>query len=382
MLRVTEKLRERGKASRTLTLPFDQRQKSRLRVQLDDGCDAALLLPRGEPLRGGDQLRAESGEIIEVMAAEEDVSTARSADPTALARACYHLGNRHVPLQITDDWVRYEHDHVLDSMVRQLGLQVRRDRASFEAEGGAYGHTSSGGHGSSPPVRLTRVARTRDTGSLLRILQLASPALPVGAFAHSQGIELAVDRGWVHDEESAREWILGVLSGSVMRVDVPIFARLYHCWSHDSRGLERWSAFLHASRESQELQSEDRRHGASLARLLVDLGHDEAREWISAPQTSFATLFALAACRYEISLVDAAAGLCWTWTENQAAAALKLGPLGQVAGQRILSAAVDVIRTGVTAGLELGDDEIGFSAPRLAIASALHETQYSRLFRS
>ena len=146
MLRVTEKLKEPGKASRTLTLPFDQRQKSRLRVQLDDGNEAALRLPRGEPLRGGDQLRAESGEIIEVVAAEEDVSTAHSADPHALARVCYHLGNRHVPLQIGDDWVRYEHDHVLDEMVRQLGLEVRRETARFEPEGGAYRHASLGGH--------------------------------------------------------------------------------------------------------------------------------------------------------------------------------------------------------------------------------------------
>lgn len=129
----------------TLTLPFELRQKSRLKAQLDDGNEVGLILSRGELLRGGDYLRAENNLLIKVLAADESVSTVKHKDPLMLSRACYHLGNRHVPLQISESWVRYVHDHVLDDMVKGLGLEVTCEQAPFEPEGGAYG----GGHGHS-----------------------------------------------------------------------------------------------------------------------------------------------------------------------------------------------------------------------------------------
>ena len=132
--------------------------------------------------------------------------------------------------------------------------------------------------------------------SLPRLLQLCSPALPVGAYAYSQGLECAVDRGWVRDEASAGEWILGLLSHSVQRLDLPIFARLYCGWRDtDADAVRRWNARLYASREAAELQREDRHLGAALARLLVDLGLNEAVSWRNAPSVCFATLFSLAA---------------------------------------------------------------------------------------
>ncbi len=144
MLQLAEKLSEPGRAATTLTLSFDQRQRSRLRVQLDDGREAALRLARGVTLRDGDQLRADDGSVIEVRAADEAVSTVYSQDPLALALACYHLGNRHTPLEIRAGRIRYAHDHVLDQMVRGLGLEVRSEQAPFEPEPGAYGR--GGGH--------------------------------------------------------------------------------------------------------------------------------------------------------------------------------------------------------------------------------------------
>lgn len=128
-----------------VTLRFDERRRSRLPIRLDDGRAAALLLPRGTRLRGGDLLRAESGVLVAVRAAVEPVSTARAQDPLLLARACYHLGNRHVPLEIALDYVRYLHDHVLDGMLVQLGLVVVSENVPFEPEAGAFqtghGHT-------------------------------------------------------------------------------------------------------------------------------------------------------------------------------------------------------------------------------------------------
>ncbi|MDX5333296.1 MAG: urease accessory protein UreE [Gammaproteobacteria bacterium] len=127
----------------TLTLPFDRRQKSRFRATLDDGSEVAVQLPRGTVLRGGDVLRAVDGRLVGVCAAAEAVSTVAADDARLLARAAYHLGNRHMPLQVGDGWLRYQHDHVLDDMVAALGLVVRFEQAPFEPEAGAY----AGGHG-------------------------------------------------------------------------------------------------------------------------------------------------------------------------------------------------------------------------------------------
>ncbi len=142
MLQITEILEQAEPAAATLTLPFQDRQRSRLRTKLDNGEEAGLMLPRGHVLRGGDCVRAADGRVIEIRAADETVSTVQSADLKELARAAYHLGNRHVPLQVGEGWLRYRHDHVLDEMVRLLGLDVVCEQAPFEPEAGAYG----GGH--------------------------------------------------------------------------------------------------------------------------------------------------------------------------------------------------------------------------------------------
>jgi urease accessory protein len=137
-LRITRRVQGPAEYKATLTLPFELRQKSRLLTRLDDGEEIGLLLPRGTVLRHGDLLCIEDGRVARVIAAPEDVSTAATTEPPRLARACYHLGNRHVPVQIDDAWLRYRYDYVLDAMVEALGLEVIRERAPFEPETGAY----------------------------------------------------------------------------------------------------------------------------------------------------------------------------------------------------------------------------------------------------
>jgi urease accessory protein len=124
-----------------VTLPFEDRRRSRLRARLDDGREAALLLPRGTVLRDGDRLRdADGGVVVTVRAAAQTLSVARTDDALLLARAAYHLGNRHVPVEVGPGWLGYEHDHVLDGMVGELGLAVEARVAPFEPEVGGYGH--------------------------------------------------------------------------------------------------------------------------------------------------------------------------------------------------------------------------------------------------
>lgn len=218
---------------------------------------------------------------------------------------------------------------------------------------------------------------------LLRLLQLASPTLPIGAYAYSQGLESAIEQGWVKDEAGMKSWLLGLLHYSLGHVDFPVFARLYRAWQTDNKaGAAYWNAWLYAARESAELQREDHHLGTALARLLTDLGIEQARPWRTAPRACLATLFSLAAVRWDIPLTEAVTGYGWAWSENQVTAATKLIPLGQTASQRILSQALPEISAIVHRSLALNDDEIGCSVIGLGLASALHETQYSRLFRS
>jgi urease accessory protein len=219
--------------------------------------------------------------------------------------------------------------------------------------------------------------------ALLRLLQLASPALPIGAFAYSQGLEQATLLGWVKDEATAADWIGGVVTEVLPRLDLPLLAASYAAWSAGDLGRVReLGAFLHACRESAELGAEDRHLGAALARVLHGLGVAEAEPWISDPDATFASSFALAAVHFEVPLHSAALGFLFTWLENQVAAATRLIPIGHIAAQRVLSQVLGALPAAVTRGLAIPVSAAGFLAPGLAIASALHETTYSRLFRS
>jgi urease accessory protein len=140
MLRLTRRLTGTAEPTGSVTLTYDQRTRARLRATLDDGRDAGLFLERGEVLRDGDLLGGDDGVVVVVRAAPERLSTTRCHDALLLARACYHLGNRHVPLQIGPGRLRYLHDHVLDQMLAGLGLAVQVEQAPFDPEPGAYGH--------------------------------------------------------------------------------------------------------------------------------------------------------------------------------------------------------------------------------------------------
>ncbi len=222
-----------------------------------------------------------------------------------------------------------------------------------------------------------------DMAALLRLLQLVSPALPIGAYAYSHGLEWARSAGWVQDERGVEAWVGGLLRQVWARLDVPVLLRMVEATrSGDETTLMGWAELLQASRESAELKAEDRLMGRALARLLSDLEVNGAARLISDSRCSLPLLWACAAVHWEVPLSAAAAGLLWTYVEHQVAAAIKLVPLGQTAGQGILARLGEGIPGAVTTGLALLDSDIGAAAPALGIASCLHETQYTRLFRS
>lgn len=216
----------------------------------------------------------------------------------------------------------------------------------------------------------------------LHLLRLVSQSLPVGAFSYSRGLEAAVLAGWIRDEATARGWILGTLEANFAHLDGALFWRMATALeTGDEERFNSANAWLAAGRESREFQQEDRRMGEALLRLLVDLGVPAARR----PQgdnLTYSAAFAIAAHHWRIAPASALRGLMWVYVEGQVTAAIRLVPLGHTAGQRILIEAVDRIECASDRAASASDDDIGNLSPAVAMASAWHETQYSRLFQS
>jgi urease accessory protein len=198
--------------------------------------------------------------------------------------------------------------------------------------------------------------------NLPRLLQLASPALPVGAYSYSQGLEAAVEAGIVHDAQSAEQWIADVLEFSVAPMEGAVVRE-----TMDGKDLNEM--FL-ASRETAELRAETVQMGYSLCRLLDQLGVADVPQG----EVTFPVAFASAARAWEIAPEEAVQAYLWSWLENQVMAAVKAVPLGQTAGQKML--------LSLSARISSTAEPFVNFAPGLAIMSSKHETQYSRLFRS
>jgi Urease accessory protein UreF len=219
--------------------------------------------------------------------------------------------------------------------------------------------------------------------ALLRLLQLVSHGLPIGMYCYSQGFEAAVDDGWIGNADETEAWLSGLMEICQTRIDLPILARLYDAWAcGQTEAVDYWSNTLIACRESAELRAEDRHTGQALARLLDSLAIAGMQPWLRKPEATLATVFAFAAVKWGIPKRETAIGYLWSWLENQVLCAVKLVPLGQVAGQRLLTGLAGRIPALVDQALNLADDDIGGSAFGLALASSRHELQYSRLFRS
>ena len=221
---------------------------------------------------------------------------------------------------------------------------------------------------------IRTISMATSTEQLARLLQLASPALPVGAYSYSGGLEPAVEAGLVRDAASAERWIADVLEHSMARMEAPV---LWRMMQQPARRAE-WNEFFLAARETAELRAETVQMGFSLGRLLEDLGAGR----IGMEEPSFPAAFAFAVEQWGIEPQAALQAYLWAWLENQAMAAVKSIPLGQTEAQRMLfslGARLPAISAQASAR---NDEELSNFAPGLAMLSARHETQYSRLFRS
>lgn len=234
------------------------------------------------------------------------------------------------------------------------------------------------------PNAMNRGTNAADL-DLVRLLHLVSPSLPTGAFSYSQGMEWAVEAGWLTNAEDVRDWLGDQLQGSLMFLDLPVLVRLYRAAAEaDDGAFTDWIDRLLAGRETAELQAEEGHRGRALLELLSVWGMADALKdpWSTQLARSQVAGFAFAARAWGIEERTMLLGYTWAWLENLVLAAIKLVPLGQRQGQRILIDLTPELQHQVDQALRLEDDDIGASTPALAIASSLHERQYTRLYRS
>jgi urease accessory protein len=233
----------------------------------------------------------------------------------------------------------------------------------------------------------------RHDRALLQLVWLASPALPVGGFSYSEGLEAAVEDGRVRDEAQAAQWLSDQLALALARSELPVVARAFDAWrrgdAHGAGALNRW---VLATRESSELRRQTEQMGRSMVEWLKNRPREPSGEpgapdlllalAALAPAPSWPVAFAFAAAGSGAGVRDALLCFAFGWAENMVQAALKAVPLGQAAGQRVLHRLANEIPAAADHALALADDGVQAFAPMLAILSSRHEQQYSRLFRS
>lgn len=234
----------------------------------------------------------------------------------------------------------------------------------------------------------TETASALSPAALIELIRLASPGLPVGGFSYSEGIEAAVDAGLLPDEAAVARWLIDQLHLGLARSDLPAAAQAFNAWrAADHTRVSELNAWVTQTRESRELLAQSQQMGRSLLEWLRrrSSGGAEVELHVAAalqPAPMWPIVFALAAARTGAPLRESMLAFAAGWCDNLVAAAIKAVPLGQVAGQRVLDALAAHTPAVVDAALQIGDDARQAFAPMLAVLSARHEAQYSRLFRS
>ena len=219
--------------------------------------------------------------------------------------------------------------------------------------------------------------------SLLRLMNLMSPTLPIGGFTYSQGIEQAIENNWISDIDTAQQWLENQLFFGLLYTDLPILIRLYKSTSiGDKDQAQKWSNFLLACRETRELRQEEINRGRALTKIIKSLESSAVSGWEKITNTNHLSGYALISNVWKIPIDELLLGYSWSWLENQVSVIVKIIPLGQTEGQQLLNQLVTEIPEVISKSKVVSAEDIGMTQPAFAIASSLHETQYTRIFRS
>ncbi|MGS0689401.1 urease accessory protein UreF [Shewanella sp. 30m-9] len=217
----------------------------------------------------------------------------------------------------------------------------------------------------------------------LRLYQLISPSLPVGGFTYSQGLEWAIEKGWVTTPQALEDWLKSQMLASLTSLELPILVRIQgYLAADDYVQAQAWCNYLAVSRETKELRLEEHQRGIAFVQLLPTLGIALTPELTTMVKTTQLAAFALGINQWQIPLDKALGGYLWSWLENAVVVGIKLVPLGQSAGQQLLMSLAESIPAAVEKALTMADEDIGSFTPAQVMASCRHEHQYTRLFRS
>lgn len=218
--------------------------------------------------------------------------------------------------------------------------------------------------------------------ALTRLFQLISPSLPVGGYTYSQGVEWAVEAGWIKTEDDLDAWLCGLMQGNLCYLELPVLLRMMDAWtSQDMQGIAHWNEYLLASRETAELRQEEVNRARAFYQVLISL-EPAAQSYKTPLMGSQHACFSYACVHWGINQDHAGYGLLWSWLENIVLSAVKIIPLGQSAGQRVIFKLAERLPYIIERAKLVEDGDIGSSSMAMSIASARHETQYTRLFRS
>ena len=357
-----------------MVLDADERHRRRVVLTAEGGTSFLLDLPHATALHDGDGLVLEDGSIVRVAGKREPLVEITAADPQQLARLAWHIGNRHMDVQIIGDRLRIRRDHVLEEMLRGLGAQLSAIDAPFEPEPGAYGHEHQHSHmltrseQSAVPAKAL-AAETDGTkyalnpGALYRLMTWLSPAFPIGAFSYSSGIEWAVEAGDITDAATLREWLDVMIAEGGGFCDAVFFAHAYRATARrDHEALRAVAALAIALAPSKERHLETTAQGQAfldMTRAAWPCARSIGSQCSARAASRFLSRLRLHAPGTAIPLEAAMHAYVHALAANLISSGVRLIPLGQSDGQRVLAALEPVVATTVARALVTALDDVG-----------------------
>jgi len=375
-----------------VALDADDRNRRRVVLTGEGGTSFLLDLPQAAALRDGDGLVLDGGAIVRVVGLSEPLAEMTAPSPLAFVRLAWHLGNRHADVAFAPGVLRVRRDHVLEAMAEGLGATVTPVEAAFDPEPGAPhdhdDHAQAAAKTEHPPVPPTSAKSDAQfsAATLYRLQAWLSPAYPVGAFSFSSGLEWAVEAGDIVDAASLRRWITAILADGGGFCDAVFFVHAYCAVeAGDDKALAAVAEMALAFAPSKERHLETTAQGnAFLAatRAAWPCAALDRLAAIAPGPCAYPVAVGAAAAGHGIALALALAAYLHALAANLISAGVRLIPLGQTDGQRVLAALEPVVAAAAARALATPLDEVGSAAFRADLASLRHETQYTRLFRS
>jgi urease accessory protein len=374
-----------------VALDADDRNRRRVVLTGEGGTTFLLDLPHAAALRDGDGLVLDDGAIVRVIGVAEPLAEMTAATPLDFVRLAWHLGNRHTEVAFAPGALRVRRDHVLEAMAAGLGASVTPIAAAFDPEPSApHQHHVGDDHHHATAVDHSPAAPQHSKGgadlaaaALYRLQAWLSPAYPVGAFSFSGGLEWAIEAGDIVDAPTLQSWLSVILTDGGGFCDAVFFVHAHRAIEqHDDKALAAVAELALAFAPSKERHLETTAQGGAFLAATRAAWPCASLDRLGTGPSAYPVAVAAAAAGHGIPLAPALAAYLHALAANLISAGVRLIPLGQTDGQRVLAALEPVVAAVAERALATSLDEVGSAAFRADLASLRHETQYTRLFRS